>query len=75
MAQIAPEATTAQLTLHVNGVAHAITIDDPRMPLVAVLRERLGLRGTKLSCGHGECGACAVLVDGNEERACTLTVG
>jgi nicotinate dehydrogenase subunit A len=63
------------VVLLVNGERHAVDVDDPHTPLVFVLRDRLGLRGTKLSCGRGECGACSVLVDGAEERACTLTVG
>jgi aerobic-type carbon monoxide dehydrogenase small subunit (CoxS/CutS family) len=63
------------VVLVVNGERRTVDVDDPRMPLVFVLRDRLGLRGTKLSCGCGECGACAVLVDGVEERACMLAIG
>ncbi len=68
-------AVTAIVSLLVNGERRGVAVEDPRTPLVYVLRDRLGLRGTKLSCGGGECGACAVLVDGAEERACTLAVG
>ncbi len=63
----------AQLTLRVNGVSHTVDTD-PDTPLVWVLRDHLGLTGTKYSCGISECGACTVLVDGAAERSCTLPV-
>jgi nicotinate dehydrogenase subunit A len=64
---------TAVLT--VNGNACVVSAADPNKPLVFVLRDELGLRGTKVSCGHGQCGACAVLIDGIEARACTTALG
>lgn len=48
---------------------------DPTETLLWVLRNRLGLTGTKYGCGMGYCGACTVLVDDVAERSCTLTVG
>jgi nicotinate dehydrogenase subunit A len=48
---------------------------DARAPLLAVLRNDLGLNGPKYGCGLGECGACMVLVDGVAARACTVPVG
>jgi isoquinoline 1-oxidoreductase alpha subunit len=63
----------AQLTLRVNGKSHSLDID-PDTPLVWVLRDHLGLTGTKYSCGISECGACTVLVGGAAERSCTMPV-
>lgn len=63
----------AQLKLRVNGVTHTVDID-PDTPLIWVLRDHLGLTGTKYSCGISECGACTVLIDGAAERSCTMPV-
>ena len=61
------------LELTVNGRAHTLAV--PRdAPLLAVLRNDLGLNGPKYGCGLGECGACSVLVDGIEARACVIPV-
>ncbi len=61
------------MRLIVNGVAHSVTVPGQET-LLATLRERLELTGTKLVCGRGECGACTVLVDGEPAYAClTLT--
>ena len=58
----------------VNGKLYEIIIE-PRMLLVDVLRERMGLTGTKYACGTGDCGACTVLVDGKPILSClTLAV-
>ena len=54
----------------VNGTRHELDLD-PEMPLLWVLRESLGLTGTKFGCGLGQCGACTVHVDGNAVRSCT----
>ena len=61
------------ITLHVNGKPYQVSVD-PDTPLFWVLREQLGLMGTKYSCGIGECGACNVLVDGAVVKSCTLSV-
>ena len=62
------------LSLRINGVARAIA-SDPETPLIHVLRDELGLKGTKLGCGLEQCGACRVLVDGKAEYACATPVG
>jgi aerobic carbon-monoxide dehydrogenase small subunit len=59
--------------LRVNGVDHAISLDRDRS-LLLVLREELGLTGTKYGCGEGECGACKVLLDGVAVRSCMTPV-
>ena len=62
------------LTLQVNGAARDVTVD-PDMPLLWVLRDRLGLTGTKYGCGMMVCGACTVHLDGEAVRSCQLPVG
>jgi isoquinoline 1-oxidoreductase alpha subunit len=61
-------------TLEINGTPQAVTVDDPDMPLLWVLRDVIGLTGTKYGCGIGACGACAALVDGEPLRTCQLPV-
>ena len=63
------------LTLNVNGVAHTVSVPDSGMPLLWVLRDFVGLTGTKYGCGIEICGACTVLVDGQPERSCDMDVG
>lgn len=58
------------ITLTINGVERAITLDDPRITLLDLLRERLGLTGAKKGCDRGQCGACTVLVDGRRINSC-----
>jgi xanthine dehydrogenase YagT iron-sulfur-binding subunit len=63
------------LNLTINGVAQPVFLDDPRVTLLDLLRERLGLTGTKKGCDRGQCGACTVLVDGRRINSClTLAV-
>jgi len=62
----------SEITLTVNGQAHAVDLDDPNTPLLYALRDDLGLRGPKFGCGLGQCGACAVLVDGRVARSCRM---
>lgn len=57
--------------LLVNGRVHALAVDG-RTPLLQVLRNDLGLNGPKYGCGLGECGACAVLIDGVAARSCCI---
>ena len=60
--------------LRVNGRDRAVS-PDPDRSLLYVLREELGLTGTKYGCGEGECGACKVLLDGVAVRACQTPIG
>ena len=62
------------VALEVNGETHLLEIP-PTRRLLTVLREDLALRGAKLGCGEGACGACAVLLDGNPVVSCLLPVG
>ncbi len=62
-----------KFSLNVNGIKHTVTVD-PKEPLLWVLRDELGLTGTKFGCGEGDCGVCSVLVDGEAFRSCLLTV-
>jgi xanthine dehydrogenase YagT iron-sulfur-binding subunit len=58
------------ISLTVNGVARTVALDDPRVTLLDLLRERLDLTGTKKGCDRGQCGACTVLVDGRRINSC-----
>ena len=63
------------ISLRINAEQRSIVLDDPRVTLLDLLRERLGLVGTKKGCDRGQCGACTVLVDGKRINAClTLAV-
>jgi len=57
--------------LNVNGTIHQVDVD-PNTPLLWVLRENVGLTGTKYGCGIAQCGACTVHVDGVAMRSCSL---
>ncbi len=61
---------TLSICLTVNGVRKDVMLDDPRVTLLDLLRERLDLTGTKKGCDRGQCGACTVLVDGRRINAC-----
>ncbi|MCJ2020209.1 MULTISPECIES: (2Fe-2S)-binding protein [unclassified Methylobacterium] len=61
---------TIPLRLTLNGQPREIALDDPRVTLLDLLRERLGLTGAKKGCDRGQCGACTVLVDGRRINAC-----
>jgi isoquinoline 1-oxidoreductase alpha subunit len=62
------------LALNVNGRTHKLSVDDPETPLLWVLRDALGLMGTKYGCGVALCGTCVVHVDGEPVRSCTTQV-
>src|SRR5579862_5373268 len=58
------------ISLAVNGVKRNVELDDPRVTLLDLLRERLDLTGTKKGCDRGQCGACTVLVNGKRINSC-----
>ena len=62
-----------EFSLEVNGKKHLVDAD-PETPLLWVLRDNLGLTGTKYGCGIAACGACTVHVDGTAERSCSLPI-
>jgi isoquinoline 1-oxidoreductase alpha subunit len=62
------------LTLRINGKEHAVDVDDD-MPLLWVIRDVLGMTGTKFGCGIAYCGACTVHLDGQPVRSCITSVG
>ena len=68
------KAKAKSLSLVVNGKPRQVASADADMPLVHLLRNDLGLTGTRLGCGKGECGACTVLLDGQPIRSCVTPV-
>jgi isoquinoline 1-oxidoreductase alpha subunit len=60
-------------SLVVNGQTHTVDVPE-RMPLLWVLRDTLGLKGTKYGCGVSQCGACTVLLDGQPTRSCVTPI-
>ena len=58
------------ISLNVNGTMRRLELDDPRVTLLDLLRERLDLTGTKKGCDRGQCGACTVHVDGRRINSC-----
>jgi len=61
------------ITLHINGLDHQVDVD-PQTPLLWVIREWLGMTGTKYGCGIAQCGACSVHIDGEVTRSCVTPV-
>ena len=59
-------------TLNVNGMAHVVDAE-PETPLLWVLRDNIGLTGTKFGCGIAQCGVCTVHIDGQPARACSTS--
>jgi isoquinoline 1-oxidoreductase alpha subunit len=62
------------ISLTINGERHEVEVP-PEMPLLWVIRDVVGLTGTKYGCGIAQCGACTVHVDGMAVRSCSLQVG
>jgi xanthine dehydrogenase YagT iron-sulfur-binding subunit len=58
------------IRLTINGETRDIVLDDPRVTLLDLLRERLHLTGTKKGCDRGQCGACTILIDGKRINSC-----
>jgi len=65
---------TINTKLNINGKDHEVMVE-PEMPLLWVLRDEIGLTGTKFGCGIAQCGACTVHVDGQAVRSCSHPVG
>lgn len=63
----------ALFTVNVNNKDYKVDVD-PQMPLLWVIRDFVGLTGTKYGCGIAQCGACTVHLDGNSVRSCSLPV-
>ena len=61
---------TFSISLTINGVRRTVPLDDPRITLLDLLRERLELTGTKKGCDRGQCGACTVLLGGRRINSC-----
>ena len=68
-----PFTIMSKITLNVNNQAHTVDVD-PQMPLLWVLRDFIGLTGTKFGCGIAQCGACTIHLDGKAVRSCVLLV-
>src|SRR5262244_219534 len=67
-------ARALMISFTVNGTAHTLDIE-PETPLLWVIRDEIGLTGTKFGCGIAQCGACTVHVNGDAVRSCSLSVG
>jgi len=74
MERQAQHSTIKKIQISINKERYEIEVDE-NMPLLWVLRDELGLVGTKYGCGKGLCGTCSVLVDGVSTRSCLLHIG
>jgi isoquinoline 1-oxidoreductase alpha subunit len=63
----------AEIVLQINGQSHTLDVD-PETPLLWVLRDHLGMTGTKFGCGIAQCGACTVHLNGQATRSCVLPI-
>jgi isoquinoline 1-oxidoreductase alpha subunit len=64
----------AEVKFTVNGKSQTVSVPSPQMPLLWVVRDVLGMTGTKFGCGQGLCGACTVHVNGQAVRSCSTAV-
>ena len=62
------------INLTINGKSHSVDVE-PETPLLWVIRDNIGMTGTKYGCGIAQCGACTVHIDGQAVRSCGMTVG
>ena len=62
----------AAISMTINGARREVALDDPRVTLLDLLRERLGLTGAKKGCDRGQCGACTVVIDGRRINSCLV---
>jgi isoquinoline 1-oxidoreductase alpha subunit len=62
------------ISLTVNGIGHQLDVE-PETPLLWVIRDELGLTGTKFGCGIAQCGCCTVHIDGQAMRSCSIAIG
>jgi isoquinoline 1-oxidoreductase alpha subunit len=69
---LSPKKFMPSLQLKVNGAQHTVELDDPSTPLLWVLRDSLGLVGTKFGCGMALCGSCTVHLNGTPVRSCSI---
>ena len=65
---------TQKFEFHVNGKSVSVALDNEETPLLNVLRNELGLMGTRFGCGLEQCGCCMVLIDGAPEKSCARPV-
>src|SRR5215470_13654608 len=65
---------TLMAKLNINGRVHDVQVE-PETPLLWVIREQVGLTGTKYGCGVAQCGACSVHINGEVMRSCSIRVG
>ncbi|WKN32691.1 (2Fe-2S)-binding protein [Porifericola rhodea] len=63
----------AEFKLNINSKDYTVDVD-PQMPLLWVIRDEIGLKGTKFGCGIAQCGACTIHLDGKATRTCVLPV-
>ncbi|HYF18024.1 MAG TPA: (2Fe-2S)-binding protein [Ramlibacter sp.] len=64
-----------KVAITINGQPRTADVEDPQMPLLYLLRNEFGLRGTHFGCGLGQCGACTVQVGGHATRSCLTPCG
>jgi xanthine dehydrogenase YagT iron-sulfur-binding subunit len=69
--EVMPSGELVRISLQINGLSHSMLVE-PRWSLLYIIREKLGLSGTKVGCERGECGACTVLINGQPRYACMM---